>query len=285
LFPGEPGADLSVLIKTLCDDEDAEWVLEKHGRVTRVYQQLEKVVGSYEERRVVPPLRESESTSRFYVFVVAASPGDSASAAERRRRFALHHDLLKLLRSIDPTLFEVLCGKVLEEIGCNAIHVTQASQDYGVDFFGRMPLAKVPDEITHEISATVRVLGALSILLFGQAKRYNAHNRVDDGEIKELEATWGDVERARTDGELSDDLEAGLKHVNWRTADPILLVFVTTSSYTRRALEFAKRKGVITLDGDQFSQLLLDLAIGVRLEPDGQWAATAETVEAAGSDT
>lgn len=128
---------------------------------------------------VVPPLRQSESISRFYVFVVAADPEDSVAAAERRRRFALHHDLLGLLRSIDPTLFEMLCGKVLKEIGCSATYVTRASPDYGVDFFGRMPLAEVPGEIAHEIAATARVLGALSIFLFGQAKRYNTSNRVD----------------------------------------------------------------------------------------------------------
>lgn len=265
----------------MCDDDDAEWVLEDDGRVARVHRHLEKVVGSYEERRVVPPLRQSEATKRFYLFVVAADPGDSDEVAERRRRFALHYNLLDLLRSMDPTLFEDLCGRVLSEIGCSATYVTQASQDYGVDFFGRMPLAQLPSAITHDITATARVLGALSMFLFGQAKRYNAKNVVDDGELKELESTWADVARARTDGQLSIDIERGLKLVNWRAADPILLVFATTSAYTRRALEFANRKGVITLDGDQLAQLLLDLAIGVRQEPDGEWIATAESIEAA----
>jgi restriction endonuclease Mrr len=283
-FPNQSGAELRDLIQTFCDDEDASWVFDEGKDAVRfrsVRAQLNKVIARFEERRIVPPLRVAGESTTFYRFAVVPDPGEDPATADRRQRYSLHYAMLDALRSIEPGDFESLCARILRQIGCSSVYTTRGSQDYGVDFFGRMPIAAVAAHGPPALSPVTRVLGGLSMFLFGQAKRYGERNVVSDEEVKLLEATLRDIRRARWDRELHPDIERGVEHVGWRAADPILLVFATTSSYTRRALEFARREGMATLDGDQLSQLLLDAGLGIELSADGAWITSVDVIVAA----
>ena len=43
-------------------------------------------------------------------------------------------------------------------------------------------------------------------------------------------------------------------------------VFITTSSYTKNAQEFAKNQGIVLIDGIQLTDLMLEYEVGVEKE-------------------
>ena len=282
-FGAEPGAELEALISAFCADEDADWVFEagkKTARLRYVRQQVDKLIGGFEERRIIPPLRASGNSATYYRFVVIPAPGDDADAVGRRARYRLHQAMLDSLRALDDGDFEYLCEAILREVGCTTTYVTRGSQDYGVDFFGRMPVAATALDDQTPTPPVGRVLGGLTMMLFGQAKRYGEANTIDDGPLKELESTWADLVRGSIDRDLHPNLETGLKSVGWKSADPVFFVFATTSSYTRRAISYARRAGMATLDGDQIAQLLLEVAFGVE-QQGGAWVTSGDRIVAA----
>lgn len=278
------GADLRVLVEELADAQDAEWILEDgkaDQRVKTFLRAMEAVLASYAARRMTPPL-EQTSTAAYFRFVVRDDPGDEDEIRALRARLRLHDEMLDALRALDPGDFEQLCGRVLREVGCSAVHVTRGSQDLGVDFFGRIRAVELGVTRSVGVPPRLRVLGEVYMLLFGQAKRYADTNKIDLDTVKLVEGTWADIVRRKLNHELPEHLEDGLRKIRWRASDGVTLVFITTSSYTPPALTYASNAGVATLDGDQIAQLLLECCVGVeRAAHSGIWSTSAELVTAA----
>lgn len=278
----EVGAGARALVEELADAEDAEWLLEDgrdERRVAKFGEAIEFVIRSYESRRMTPPL-EATSTSAFFRFAVREVPGEDGDATSLRERLRLHEEMLDILRGLDPDDFERLCGRVLREAGCEAVHVTRSSQDLGTDFFGRLPV-EGPGPRAVRVGARLRILGGVYLLLFGQAKRYADYNTIKLDTVKVIEGSWEDILRRKLNGVLPPHLEDGLREIGWRAADGVTYVFVTTSSYTSYAREWAVNAGMATLDGDQISQFLLESAIGVEEQDDGSWVTNSDLLVAA----
>lgn len=278
----DAGAELRLLVEELADPDDAEWLLEEGKAVHRmsVFRgRMEAVLASYRARRMVPPL-EPTSIPTFFRFTVRDDPAEDGDTRALRARLRLHDEMLDVLRALDPADFELLCGRVLQEVGCEAVHVTRSSQDLGVDFFGRIAVDRaVPRPLG--VSPRLRVLGDLYLLLFGQAKRYADYSKINLDTVKLIEGTWKDILRRKLDDELPQHLDDGLSGIGWRAADGVRYVFITTSSYTDPALTWAANVGMAALDGEQITQLLLESCIGVE-QPDGaDYSTSAELVTAA----
>jgi hypothetical protein len=282
LLDSEAGAELRVLVEELADLDDAEWLLEE-GRVDQRMATfrgaMEVVLRSYTTRRMTPPL-EQTSTSTFFRFAVRDDADEDDDVRALRARLRLHDQMLVVLRALDPADFELLCGRVLREVGCEVVHVTRSSQDLGADFFGRVPVGVLTPRPVG-VPPRLRVLGGVYLLLFGQAKRYADYKTINLDTVKMLEGTWNDILRRKLNNELPQHLVDGLQEIGWRAADGVTLVFVTTSSYTDPALTWAANAGMATLDGDQITQLLLECGVGVEQADEGVWSTNAGLVTAA----
>jgi hypothetical protein len=260
------GGELRALVEA-CGDEDAvEYVLDERKseqRLASLLRNLLRLLNDYEERRMIPPLGRSDTSPTFFVYRFADDLELGEDERDLLARYRLQHELLELLRNLDPNAFEHLCGRILAAVGCTHYYVTRMSQDQGVDCFGRLPAAARTPPGGLQLAPGERVLGGLSFLLFAQAKRYGADNPVDVNVIRDIEGAWRDIENRRGDRELPVDLARGLQEVGYRSADPVLLMVMATSSFTGPAEEAAKSLGVVTLDGEQIGQFMLENELGV----------------------
>ncbi len=117
-------------------------------------------------------------------------------------------------------------------------------------------------------------------MLFGQAKRYVEYSKITLDMVKSVEPTWADILRRKLDGNLPQHLEDGLAAVGWAAGDAVRLMYVTTSGFTEPALEYVRAAGMITLDGEQLTQLLLDDEQVVNREGDGSYVTSRELLAA-----
>ena len=97
-----------------------------------------------------------------------------------------------------------------------------------------------------------------------------------------MEGTWGDIVRRKINGTLPHHLDDGLGAIGWQAGDLVNWVFITTSSYTSAARDWATNARMATLDGDQLAQLLLEAEVGVERDGDQNcWRTDATLVTAA----
>ena len=136
-----------------------------------------------------------------------------------------------------------------------------------MDAIGELPLsaATVAGERLSD-SPFYRVAGHLSFLVYVQAKRYGEGNKVGQEKVQELAGSWQAMKNKYFDGTLQEQLAEALKYADLRAADPVLMMLVTTSFFTRGALDKAAAMGIVTLDREQLAQLLLVSGFG--LDPD-----------------
>jgi restriction endonuclease Mrr len=202
----------------------------------------------------------------------------SAEQQDSRARHRLLPDMLQALYDLDPREFEVLCGRALSLLGCRNITVTQAQKDDGVDAISELPmLAGMRFDKDVSLPPLYRFAGHISFLVYTQAKRYSEDHKVGQEEVLELEGSWLATRNSYFEGTLAPERAAALKRADYRIADPVLLVLMTTSSFTAGALAKAKSVGIVTIDGEQLSQLLLESSFGIRLH-EGKYVASVEEV-------
>lgn len=169
----------------------------------------------------------------------------------------------------------------MTEIRCTGVAVTQQSQDRGVDFMGRLPVSAQNNIATPGITPFVRLAGAVSFVIYGQAKRYQQGNNVDADTVHNLAGSWRDLRNAFANDELNSAQRMAFQRAGYRAADPALLVVATTSEFTKGARNRAQSLGVVLLDGEQLAQLILELGIGARQVATGKWETDSKLIEAA----
>jgi hypothetical protein len=272
----EHGQALTVqeLLENFGDEDDQERVLSDDQRLqTRRLDVLTSAIRAMVEdcfiRRVIPPLTESELAPGSFVFRFTDSeslqPVDRALYA----RYRLMPEMITSLYELTPREFEILSASLLKTIGCRGISVTKAQKDDGVDAIGELPLsaATVAGEGLSD-SPFYRVAGHLSFLVYVQAKRYAEDNKVGQEAVQDLAGSWQSIRNKYSDGTLQKELVAALRFADYRAADPVLLMIVTTSFFTRGALQTAVALGIVTLDREQLAQLLLLSGFGIEYTSD-----------------
>jgi hypothetical protein len=215
--------------------------------------------------RLVAILDEATSLGSVVTFTFNSSGTDfiqgacfaepSASVAEKEamaNRTKLV-DIFAQLASLTPIEFEKLSGRILALLGVSEPHVTQASADQGVDFYGRLSLG----ELLKPTSLTPGGEKQLHVWLVGQSKHY-PQTSVGTGAIREL---VGSVELARV--KIFSGPSDPLSKLEVRLCDPIVYLMFTTGTFTAGSKALLTRSGVIAFDGMQISQLLADFCVGI----------------------
>ncbi len=136
-------------------------------------------------------------------------------------------DILTKLRHIDPFDFEIICAKILSELGAKAFS-TQKSNDGGVDFVGTQ-LKIVPTALAIPTSCQATVIG--------QAKRYKDGNIVRQTSLREFV------------GASSLRRHQMIKEGNVGLLAPCLFAFWTTSDFDPGAKSFAREAGLWYMEG------------------------------------
>lgn len=148
--------------------------------------------------------------------------------------------ILKTIRDMDATKFEILCAEILKELGWNETGCIGGTQDDGVDFYGfgfpNNQLLGLPIPLS------------CKVILIGQAKRHKQSN-VSETEIRKF--VGGALKK------LNNFRKAGKVGV----LTPAIFAFWTSSDFTDPAKDYAKAMGIWFMNGRTLVEYLhkLDL--------------------------
>ncbi len=200
------------------------------------------------------PPRIAFNSSSDYIIQGACfvEPKDSDSLKESKLRRLKSTSYYDFFRDINPTQFEMLCGKLIHLIGVKKPYITRSTSDDGIDFYGLLSLESIffPKDLTPTIQKN------LNIWLVGQAKRFN-FTQVSTKEIRELA---GSVMLGRSYAFGSS--ESPTPNMTIRVCDPIFCILITTGYFSANAWRLLERSGVIGMDGEMVAAFLADRCAG-----------------------
>jgi hypothetical protein len=183
---------------------------------------------------------------------VLSSDSNKIAAIKRQR---VHADaLLRKLKSISFSEFEVFGKRVLEELGATRAMVTPQRNDQGIDFLGYVSLGQLQEipvpflKLAHEVG----------LLIAGQAK-HRPNGSLGPDVIREL---IGAISLARTKTFSHSGADV-FKELEIRPFSPIVAVLFTTGGISAGALRLASSAGIIAKSGDQLAVFLADRGVGM----------------------
>jgi hypothetical protein len=148
--------------------------------------------------------------------------------------------LIQAINKISWQKFEYLCKYILEQKGIHPIQLTTKSQE-GIDFCG---LFNMGNYLTSGL-----IPANFKIRVIGQVKHFSS--KISPTLIRSFHTYYLSVQRG--------DQNVVRKLPNWfvSTKSPILSIFMTTSSYTRRAINYAEQEWIILKTGEQIAEDLI----------------------------
>jgi hypothetical protein len=263
------------LLELAGDEAELEHVLhddpvKQAARLRALDEGLGKVLAEYEKKRLRCPLLRS-SVSGSYRPAFCSRPGpDPDNVVEdqvRVARFRLAPAFAELLFRLTPRQFEQLCAEVLRSVGCQSITVSQASKDDGVDALAALPMS----EALADHTPLHRLAGSMSFLVYAQAKRYSRDRPVEQDEVFEVQGSWTAMRHGFANGTLPPEVRSALLRADYRSADPVFLILLTTSRFTAGSEAKADTLGVLLLDGEQIAQLLIERDYGLSQPIGDEW--------------
>lgn len=175
------------------------------------------------------------------------SLGEIEQAVRARRAFT--DEMLSEVHNLKPTEFEQLSTKVLALLGCRDSFTSPASDDGGIDFYGRLALQGRMDSKLPLGGIDARV----NVWLLGQSKHYPTR-AIQTSVVREL---VGSAELARTKGAIHD--WPGLEV---KPFDALLLLVFTTGWFSAGSKKLLAKSGVLSMDGRQLATFLCDAGLG-----------------------
>lgn len=152
---------------------------------------------------------------------------------KQKKRYNLKDILSKVIeKNITPKQFESFCSFILKEVyDFNISNITQYSKDWGIDFFWHYVIKNEP----------VNFFKELPIYIYWQAKQYS-------NKIEEKDINWFSAIRKKIIQGMDKRYKNSIPKEY--TSDPYLSlpVFITTSSFTRGAIETAKIMNIMLKD-------------------------------------
>ena len=163
-----------------------------------------------------------------------------------------------VLESLSFEEFETVCVATLSLLGARDCHLTKRTRDQGIDFFGQLFLG----DLEPTGFPFVRFQDDLKLWIIGQAKHY-VGGKVSTPEIRNL---VGSVNLARFK-EYASTTEL-MSELPMRSCDPVLVLFLTTGTFTRDAKRLALNSGAILKDVGDLSKFLADRCVGAHVGQD-----------------
>jgi len=209
-----------------------------YGEITELGQQMYEKYGynltndivvnqsKYIEHEQMIKERKKDGEYTAEVTAYEETHDEIMSAVESRHKDEVANELLEKIYSQTPRFFEHLAVELLIAMGYK-----------GLDGFARVTSATKDGGIDGVIKQDPLGIGRVYI----QAKRYQRANKVGRPDI---DAFYGALRRERADRG----------------------VFITSSSFSKEAEEAAKDFSIVTIDGIQLTDLMLQYGVGVKVE-------------------
>lgn len=150
------------------------------------------------------------------------------------------------LTDMSPKEFEDLGRMILKWYGIANPRVTKHAGDAGLDFIGEGRMGEI---IGREVNKWT-VVDACKVVFVGQAKKYDKLV-VGTSDLREL---IGSVVLMQRDSYRN---RFGYGEFTWSLMQPRVLMFITTSRFSKDAVKLAEEAGVILADRDQICKIYL----------------------------
>jgi hypothetical protein len=204
-------------------EADAEQVLvdddaRRLSKLDRLTDALRDELLECERRRIAPPIAESDLAPGSFLPAFADDDGLEDDVRYRRARLRLTRIMRAALQQVSPDDFERVCGLLMRSIGCSGVTVTQSQKDDGVDFIAALSIAAGYRLSGDEIPLFHRVMGAISFVVFGQAKRYSDENKVTQESVVELQGNWQALSNELINGNIDSAREEALARADFRSS-------------------------------------------------------------------
>lgn len=186
---------------------------------------IDSYISGYNDLFVPPLFHWSESYHDRLVGRCHVPPGTGTEAKAGIARLKLIEELAQHLPTIDWSDFERLSGRIVETLGARNVEITGRTGDGGIDFRGEYPMEGL-------LEGEVR-------RLLGQSKRWSN--------------TVGPEDMSRFVDACQEARQQSPNTVG---------VFLTTSSLTRGALDYAKQRNITARGGLWIAFQLLQFGIG-----------------------
>lgn len=159
-----------------------------------------------------------------------------------------HKDkILKLINlKMSWESFEHLCKHILINDGIEKVSLAKKGQE-GIDFYG---VFKTANHLKLDI-----IPKNCKIKVVGQVKRYK--RKIKPGDVRAFKTYCDDIMLSR-DVKLVNKLPTWFKNMKC----PVVGIFMTTSDYTKRALEYPTGDWKILRNGQQIVELIIKLPEG-----------------------
>lgn len=267
------GGTVDALIALHSDPDVADYFdpdddRQARHRRSRLIDALVRVLSEYFDRHMDAPLRQSDQVDDRFLYAFEEDLGDPPERRELLGKLRCQSELRHRLENLDDRDFELLCGRLLELMGCEKVGISREAKDRGIDMLGRLPTFDGSHAVARRMA-----LGSLYIVIVGQAKRYGPDKPVGPEEVRQIAGTWELIRKARENQELEQHLVDLIESVGVRAQDAPLHMIVTTSRFTGQAIGEARSGGVVLIDGVQLTFALAAAGIGLARDDAGKWAA------------
>jgi len=202
-----------------------------------------------------PSLVGFNSSSEYLVQGAAFIEGTESEELKRfKKRRASLVEYVPALQALSPRRLEFLCKGILEALGVEKAVVTQYTRDEGIDFYGLWLPAELLFGTDHLPGPTKQ----LKVWLVGQTKRLD-ESAAGTPDLRDLVGAVC-LAKGRAFASRAGSKYAGLAI---RTADPVIVLFITTGRLSRDGWRLVESSGVVAMDGETLAAFLTDRKIGI----------------------
>lgn len=149
--------------------------------------------------------------------------------------------LLKAINEMHWQSFECFCKHLLEINRVGPVKLTKVNQE-GIDFCGLYAIGKHATSVVFPKNFKIRIVG--------QVKHYSC--KIQPKLVRAFNTYCEDVKNEEK--EVIKDLPEWFT----KTKTPVLGIFMTTSSFTKSAINYAEKKWIILRNGEQVIECLIE---------------------------
>ncbi len=240
-------------IKTLYFERKDDPRIDDHIQLTKsaVRRRVNKEIENYNRYKTYLRFYWSPDKEDILVGCAYPLPTDDEAELENKRILGNAFLLERILTKLDPCKFEILCKRILSELGCQFVGKTRATADGGIDFFGTLNFHEIDG---NPLLEKFSLVPNAKVHLIGQAKRYSHANIIGPQHIREFLGS-GLLLKFSQGWDLRKELDIeNLPSKYLAPSDPIVWLFFSTSFATFGAKRLANQLGMYLQDGEDLAR-------------------------------
>lgn len=184
---------------------------------------------------------------------------DTAEARDARKRLVYLDAMIEALVSLGPCAFERITAGVMRLSGATEAFAGCASDDGGIDVYGRIPLRRT-DTLEMPAGLLPAVILGRPLLYVAQCKCYARGNPIGR---ETLDLFAGEVSIALQKYHAAQRPSRAVPDGYYSANETCLRVFFTTSTYTSDAINCDAALDMMLLGGREISGFLLFHGVGI----------------------